>query len=56
MTQDEVKMLASAIDTHISMLYRDAEVYKRNGNVEAQLDCLNEAKKFRALKEKICSK
>ena len=56
MTQDEVKMLASAIDTHISMLYRDAEAYKRNGNVEAQLDCLNEVKKFNALKEKIRSK
>lgn len=56
MTQDEAKMLASAIDTHISMLYRYAEAYRRNGNVEAQLDCFNEVNKFKALKEKICSK
>lgn len=56
MTQDDIQMLSNAIDTHISMLYRDAEAYKRNGNVEAQLDCLNEVNKFRALKEKIRSK
>lgn len=50
MTKNQIEMLKSAIDTHISMLYRDAETYRRNENKEAQMDCLSEVKKYRELK------
>lgn len=44
-------MLKRAIDTHINMLYKDAEAYKKNENKEAQMDCLNEIKKYVELKK-----
>ena len=51
--RDYKDMIRSAIETHISSLYWLAEEYKKNGNREAQMDCLNEVKKYEQLKEKI---
>ncbi len=53
MKQEERDMLKRAIDTHTNCLYRDAEAYKKNGNIEAQKDCLNEIKKYTKLKNNI---
>lgn len=53
MTQEEIDMLKSAIDTHISLLYRDEDVYAKNGNQEAAKDCLTEIKKYQSLKRKL---
>ena len=53
MTQEEIDMLKRAIDTHISLLYRDEDAYAKNGNQEAAKDCLAEIKKYRSLKQKL---
>lgn len=53
MIQEEKDMLKRAIDTHINMLYKDTEAYKKNENKEAQMDCLNEIKKYVELKKAI---
>lgn len=53
MTQEEIDMLKSAIDTHIRLLYRDEYAYAKNGNREAAKDCLDEIKKYRSLKRKL---
>ena len=53
MTQEEIDMLKRAIDTHIRLLYRDMDVYAKNGNQEAAKDCLAEIKKYRSLKQKL---
>lgn len=53
MTQEEIDMLKRAIDTHISLLYRDGLAYTKNGNQEAAKDCLAEIKKYRSLKRKL---
>ena len=44
-------MILNAIATHIDMLYRDAESYKRTGNTEAMKDCMNEVRKYNELKK-----
>ena len=44
-------MIVNAIDTHISMLYKNAEVYKTSHCVEAQIDCLNEINKYKELRK-----
>ena len=53
MTQEEIDMLKRAIDTHISLLYRDEYAYAKNGNQEAAKDCLAEIKKYQSLKRKL---
>jgi len=55
MTQVQIQMLESAIQTHQSSLYRDAEAYKRQNNTEAVKDCLAEIKKFEDLKKSLKS-
>ena len=47
------EMILNAIDTHINMLHRSAEAYKRNGNTDALKDCLNEVRKYSELKKAI---
>lgn len=49
----EKEMILNAINTHIDMLYRSAEDYKRNGNTDALKDCLNEVRKYNELKKSI---
>ena len=46
-------MLKCAIETHISALYRSEDVYAKNGNMEAVIDCLAEIKKYQSLKRKL---
>ena len=53
MTEQEIIMLGVAIDTHVKMLLNDEDAYKRNGNTEAVKDCLDEVRRFKALKEKL---
>ena len=50
---DKKEMILDAIGTHIHMLYRSAEAYKRNGNIEAMKDCLNEVRKYNELKKSL---
>lgn len=50
MTEEKFIMVKRAIDTHISMLYRQVEAYKKQENFEAIKDCLEEIRKFTNLK------
>ena len=49
-SEQEIIMLGVAIDTHVRMLLNEEEAYKRNGNTEAIKDCLDEVRRFKALK------
>ena len=53
MTEQEIIMLGLAIDTHVKFLLNEEEAYKRNGNTEAVKECLDEVRRFKALKEKL---
>ena len=53
MTQVQIQMLESAIQTHQSCLYKDVEAYKCQNNTEAVKDCLAEIKKFEDLKKSL---
>ena len=48
MTKNE--MIKRAIDTHITMLYKQIEAYNKQKNYEAKNDCLEEIRKFINLK------
>ena len=50
MTKENTIMIKRAIDTHISMLYRQVEAYIKQANFEAKNDCLKEIRKFINLK------
>lgn len=52
-TPEEKARLHTAIDSHIGLLYAQIEGYRSNGNAEAIMDCYNEIRKYRALKNKI---
>lgn len=52
MNEQEKEMLRAAIDSHIHLLCRDSEAYKKSNNIEAIRDCLNEVRKYKKLKEK----
>lgn len=43
-------MVKRAIDTHISLLYKQVEAYNKQGNVEAKNYCLEEIRKYINLK------
>ncbi len=53
MTEQEIIMLGVAIDSHVHLLLRDADAYRNTGNIEAIKDCLDEVRRFKALKEKL---
>lgn len=53
MTEQEIIMLGVAIDSHVKMLLNEEDAYKRNGNTEAIKECLDEVRRFKALKEKL---
>lgn len=53
MNEQEIIMLGVAIDSHVKMLINEEEAYKRNGNTEAVRECLDEVRRFKALKEKL---
>lgn len=44
MDEQKIEMLRQAINTHISMLYRQKDIYQRNGNTEGgeRLPCGNQ--------------
>lgn len=50
MTKEKTIMVKRAIDTHISMLYRQVDAYIKQENYEAKNDCLEEIRKFINLK------
>lgn len=51
LSESQVLMVKNAIATHVSALYREADAYSRNGNIEATKDCFNEARKYNELKK-----
>ena len=51
MTEQEIIMLGLAIDTHVKFLLNEEEAYKRNGNTEAVKECLDEVRRFKALRK-----
>ena len=53
MTKEEIDMLKRAIDTHVNLLYRDADAYNKNGSQEAKMDCHAEIRKYIELKKKL---
>jgi len=53
MTEQEIIMLGVAIDSHVNLLLKDEDAYKRNGNTEAVKECLAEVRRFKELKEKL---
>ena len=53
MTEQEIIMLGVAIDSHTKMLLKEEDAYKRNGNTEAVKECLDEVRRFNALKKKL---
>lgn len=53
MNEQEKNMLKAAIDSHIHLLCRDSEAYKRSNNIEAIKDCMSEVRKYKELKEKL---
>jgi hypothetical protein len=53
MNKEEIEMLKRAIDSHVHLLCRDIEAYKKTENIEAIQDCHSEIRKYKALKEKL---
>ena len=53
MTEQEIIMLGVAIDSHVKMLLREADAYRKTDNTEAVKECLDEVRRFKALKEKL---
>lgn len=53
MTEQEIIMLGVAIDSHVKMLLREADAYRKTENIEAIRECLAEVRRFKALKEKL---
>ncbi len=53
MDEQKIEMLRQAINTHISMLYRQKDIYQRNGNTEGAKDCLAEIRKYQTLKSEL---
>ena len=53
MNEQEIIMLGVAIDSHTKMLLKEEDAYKRNGNTEAVKECLDEVRRFNALKKKL---
>ena len=53
MNEQEKEMLKAAIDSHIHLLYRDSEAYKKSNNIEAIKDCMSEVRKYKELKKKL---
>ena len=41
-TDEELLIIESGLQDRVYRMLTDANAYKRNGNVEAQKDCLNE--------------
>ena len=57
MTEQEIIMLGVAIDSHVKMLLREADDYRKIENIEGIIkECLDEVKRFKALKEKLESR
>jgi hypothetical protein len=56
MTEQEIIMLGVAIDTHVKMLLNEQEAYMHTDNTEAIKECLDEVRRFKALKEKLESR
>lgn len=46
-------MLGVAIDSHVKMLLNEADAYRKTENTEAVRECLDEVRRFKALKEKL---
>ena len=54
MNEQEIIMLGVAIDSHVKMLLREADDYRKIENIEGIIkECLDEVKRFNALKEKL---
>jgi hypothetical protein len=53
MTEQEIIMLGVAIDSHVKMLLNEADAYRKTDNTEAFRECLDEVRRFKALKEKL---
>lgn len=53
MTEQEIIMLGVAIDSHVKMLYRETDAYRKTENTEAIRECLDEVRRFKELKEKL---
>ena len=53
MNEQEIIMLGVAIDSHVKMLLREADAYRKSDNTEAIKECLDEVRRFKALKEKL---
>ena len=52
-TEEERLIILYALNDRETRMYRDADAYKRGGNQVAMKDCLNEAKKAKALLDQI---
>ena len=52
-TPEEQQILMDSMRIHVSHLYKMATMYGEGGNVEAQMDCLNEKNRVNKVLAKI---
>ena len=52
-TEEELEIIKNALISRMCQMLRDAELYKKQQNLEAQKDCYNEFRKSRKLYDKI---
>ena len=54
MNEQEIIMLGVAIDSHVKILLREADNYRKIENIEGIIkECLDEVRRFKELKEKL---
>lgn len=53
LSKEELEIIGSALGERESRMLADAELYKKQGNREAQMDCINEWRKANKLHERV---
>lgn len=52
-TKEEFEIISHALTMRESAMLRDADAYKAQKNLDAQMDCINEWRKTHKLNEKV---
>ena len=53
LSKEELEIIGSALGERESRMLRDAGLYKKQGNREAQMDCISEWRKAYKLHERV---